>query len=172
MPLKMKQFIQSLTTVIIALMPTFANAEATAYSQHEWPAEQRSAKFNLDDGVGLYGYDPVSYFAGRPTEGRRNITREFRGVTYRFATAANKAAFDADPAKYEPAFGGWCAYAMAENGDTVEVDPESYKIVDGQIFLFYDGFWGDTLKKWNKWSPQQQKRKTAQANANWAQAAK
>lgn len=110
----------------------------------------RKKEFNLDDGVALSGYDPVSYFQGKPVEGKDNIFFVFKGVTYHFSTAANLETFKVSPEKFEPAFGGWCAYAMGETGEKVKIDPETFKIVDGRLFLFYN-FWGNnTLKSWNK----------------------
>lgn len=109
-----------------------------------------SKKFNLDDGVGTHGYDPVSYFAAKtPTEGKKEITFKDGDVTYRFTNLENLTAFKKDPKKYVPRYGGWCAYAMA-NGDFVDVDPKSFKISDGKLLLFYKGIWGNTLEKWNK----------------------
>ncbi len=109
-----------------------------------------SKKFNLENGVGLHGYDPVSYFMDKsPTEGKKELTTKDDNVTYRFASADHLEIFKKDPKKYEPRYGGWCAYAMA-TGDFVDVDPKKYKITDGKLLLFYNGFWGNTLEKWNK----------------------
>ena len=57
--------------------------------------------------------------------------------------------FGVAPEKYLPAYGGWCAWAMLD-GEKVDVNPERFKIIDGINYLYYDGFWGNTLKKWNK----------------------
>jgi YHS domain-containing protein len=108
--------------------------------------------YNLDDGLALQGYDPTTYFTdggGKASKGKREITATHRGVTYRFASGKNRARFLASPSRFEPAYGGWCAYAMAD-GDKVEVDPESFLIEDGRLLVFYDGFWADTRKKWLK----------------------
>lgn len=107
---------------------------------------------NLKDGLAIQGYDPVSYFEGKPMEGRKDFSAQFEGATYRFATAQNKNEFAKDPGKYTPEYGGWCAYAMAD-GDKVSVDPETYKIIDGKLYLFYHTFFSNTLKKWNEDEP-------------------
>ncbi len=112
----------------------------------------------------IAGYDPTTYFEGRPAKGRDSITSEYRGVTYAFANEDNRLRFDLDPGRYVPAYGGWCAWAMVD-GEKVDVDPETYKIVDGRLLLFYNGFLGNTLKKWNKGNEPELKRK---ADANWA----
>ena len=111
--------------------------------------EGRARHYNLDNGVALDGYDPVSYFSGKPLEGKKSIAAEYFGVTYFFASEANRKIFLADPSRYEPAYGGWCAYAMGESGEKVKIDPETFKIKSGKLYLFYN-FWGNnTLEDWN-----------------------
>lgn len=118
------------------------------------PAVVRDVRaFNLDrDGLALSGYDPVAYFevgGGKPTKGDAKHEFTYRGVKYRFATAANLDTFKADPRAYEPQYGGWCAYAMAR-GDKVEIDTESFLVVDGKLYLFFNGLFADTRAKWQK----------------------
>jgi len=109
------------------------------------------AEYNLDKGKpAIQGYDPVAYFqenAARP--GKAELASQYLGVTYHFSSEANRAAFNEAPAKFLPTYGGWCATAMAE-GDKVGIDPKSFQITDGRLFLFYDGVWGDAKKLWNK----------------------
>lgn len=105
---------------------------------------------NIDSaGLALQGYDPVTYFDGKPKPGKNEVTESYHGVQYRFVDQLNRRRFLKDPDRYQPAFGGWCGWAMLE-GDLVEVDPERFKIIGDRIVLFYDGFWGDTLEKWNR----------------------
>ena len=104
------------------------------------PEASHRAHNLLGESVGLVGYDPVSYFpegGGRPAKGLISISTELGGVTYRFATEAHKAAFLKSPAKYVPAFGGWCTWAVAELGKRVDVDPESYVVKNGRLLVFY-----------------------------------
>lgn len=125
----------------------------------------RKKEFNLDDGIALNGYDPVSYFQGKPLEGKKDISYTFKGVIYHFTTITNQQTFKTSPERYEPAYGGWCAYAMGENGEKVKVDPETFKVVDGRLFLFYN-FWGNnTLKSWNK----NEKMLKTRADLHWQQ---
>lgn len=122
-------------------------------------------EFNLDaSGVAIQGYDPVAYFtSGKPVDGKKEITLQYQGATYWFATAADRDAFKADPRKYEPQYGGWCAYAMGAKGEKVEVDPGTFKIVDGKLYLFYNKFFNNTLKSWNK----DENHLKANADRNW-----
>jgi YHS domain-containing protein len=119
---------------------------AVAYGQ----PNVRVTHYNLKKGIALQGYDPVSYFDGKPVEGSDKIKVEYKSVTYLFATAGNATRFKQTPDKFEPAYGGWCAYAMGESGEKVKVDPETFKILNGKLYLFYN-FWGNnTLTDWNK----------------------
>ena len=111
------------------------------------PAELRRKSFNVDEtGLALQGYDPISYLdkAG-PKEGKKAHAFVYRGITYRFATAENKAKFEAEPATYEPPYGGWCAWAVID-GDKVEIDPMNYEVIDGRVYLFYKGWLGNAKK--------------------------
>lgn len=108
--------------------------------------------FNLDkSALAIEGYDPVSYFvSGKPMEGKASITLAVDGVTYRFINTQNRDLFRAAPSKYQPQYGGWCAYAMGAKGEKVAVDPETFKILNGKLYLFYNRFFNNTLKDWNK----------------------
>jgi YHS domain-containing protein len=130
---------------------TFAATPTTATAQEK---QARDVKhFNLDKkGLALEGYDPVAYFevgGGKPKKGVETITATHDGVTYRFATEANKALFLKDPSKFEPQYGGWCAYAIPDK-KKVEVDPESFVVREGKLYLFYKGLFNDTRAKWTK----------------------
>lgn len=101
-------------------------------------------------GLALQGYDPLSYFleyGGSPQRGDKRFALRHRGVVYRFLNAEHRELFRATPERFEPAYGGWCAYAMAD-GDKVEIDPRSFVIQEGRLLLFYDGLLGDTRKQW------------------------
>ena len=104
--------------------------------------EVRKKNFNIKKNIALEGYDPVSYFDDQPQEGKEDIYTTHQGITYRFATLVNLNKFKTNPGKYEPAYGGWCAYAMGASGEKVKIDPETYKILDGKLYVFYN-FWGN-----------------------------
>ncbi|HEX6226770.1 MAG TPA: YHS domain-containing (seleno)protein [Chryseolinea sp.] len=123
----------------------------------------RKQHFNIKKNVALEGYDAVSYFDGKPLEGDPEIKFVFKNITYQFASAANMAKFKASPDNYEPAYGGWCAYAMGESGEKVKIDPETFKILDGKLYLFYN-FWGNNTLE--DWKANEKKLKVA-ADHNW-----
>ncbi len=127
---------KSLSLFVLLLASTAFAGEA----EHQHVDKQRLA---------IQGYDPVSYFDAAPAVGQAGLTVDHLGAVYRFANDANRKKFLADPTHFAPAYGGWCATAMAE-GSKVDIDPSSYKITDGRLFLFYKGFFGDARKKWVK----------------------
>lgn len=121
-------------------------------------------QYNISDGQpAIKGYDPVAYVeSNNAQEGRPEFSSAYRGVTYRFVSAENRATFAANPAKFAPAYGGWCATAMAE-GRKVEIDPRNFKVSNGRLFLFYKGWLGDALSDWNK----DEKGLTIRADEQW-----
>lgn len=126
---------------------------------------RNTAEYN-NPSLAIDGYDPVAYFpegGGKPLKGDKKFSHEHRGVTYHFATQANLDAFIASPDKYEPAYGGWCAYAMA-SGEKVEIDPKASRITNGRLLLFYRDFLNDTRKPWAK----DEAALMAKADAAWA----
>ncbi len=136
---------------LVAFALLFAVERLTAAPQDAKPRD--ATHFNLDKtGLALAGYDPVAYFpegGGKALEGQKKITHVHQGVTYRFANETNKALFVKEPAKYEPQYGGWCAYAIP-NSEKVEIDPESFVVREGKLYLFYKSFFVDTRSKWQK----------------------
>ncbi len=96
-------------------------------------------------GVAIDGTDPVSYFEeGRPVKGVKQHAAEWKGATWYFASERNRQTFLADPERYAPRYGGYCAWAVSR-GHTASSDPEAWKIVDGKLYLNYDL---SVRKKW------------------------
>lgn len=126
-------------------------------------AAKKAAEFNLENKIAIQGYDPLSYFKGKPSKGKKEITATYEGVVYNFSSVANRDAFLKKPTSYEPQYGGWCAYAMGSSGDKVEIDPETFKILDGKLYLFYNAYFNNTLKSWNKDEVNLKKK----ADTNW-----
>jgi YHS domain-containing protein len=112
------------------------------------------------EGLAIGGYDPVAYFTdAKATPGSPKFRSERDGAVYQFATAEHKAAFDANPEKYEPQFGGWCAYAASI--DTLSpIDPEKWEIVDGRLLLQHN------QKAWDLWH-EDPKGNLVKADKNW-----
>lgn len=123
-----------------------------AIAQTSTPETKLRAKhFNIDkSGIAIQGYDPVYYFLGSAKIGSSNYMFKYNGVTYQFVSNKNMELFKASPNRYEPMYGGWCAYAMGATGEKVEVDPETFKVLNGKLYLFYNAFFTNTLPKWNK----------------------
>lgn len=105
----------------------------------------------LGESVAAGGYDPVSYFpegGGNPEKGLIEISEEFDDVTYRFASERNRKAFRANPEKYQPQYGGWCAWAVGAIRKRVDVDPQSFEIRGDKLYLFYRDPKLDTRPMW------------------------
>ena len=103
------------------------------------PEPLAAQAIHAEGGVAIDGTDPVAYFReGAPVTGDPAITHEWQGATWRFASAANRDAFAADPAAYAPQYGGHCAWAVAAKGTLVPTDPDNWAIVDGKLYLNYD----------------------------------
>jgi YHS domain-containing protein len=120
----------------VAFVSTFlvvAVLAALVYSAHS--SEPPVAPVNATDGVGLKGYDPVAYFTdGQPTKGTSEYGFQWKGITYRFASAENMQRFKADPEKYLPRYGGYCAYAMSINR-IADISPTEWTIFGGKLYL-------------------------------------
>lgn len=119
-----------------------------------------AAGVNADAGVAVRGTDVVAYFTeGRPVPGRAEFTHAWRGATWRFASAGNRDRFAADPDRFAPAYGGFCAFAVSE-GYTAPIDPNAWRIVDGRLFLNYSR---SVQQRWERDIPG----RVARADANW-----
>lgn len=89
-------------------------------------------------GLAIKGYDTVAYFeAGGPQKGSSDHEFEWQGATWRFSSTSHRTKFAANPEKYAPQYGGYCAWAVSNNY-TAPVDPEAWKIVDGKLYLNYN----------------------------------
>lgn len=97
---------------------------------------QEKVHVNAEDGVAIKGYDAVAYFSdGRATQGKSEFEYSWDDVSWRFASVAHRDQFAADPERYAPQYGGFCAGGMYF-GETVAADPTAWKIVDGKLYLF------------------------------------
>ncbi|WP_456424599.1 YHS domain-containing (seleno)protein [Rhodocaloribacter sp.] len=133
-------------------------------------AQDTARVFTGADGVALKGYDVVNYFtANEARRGSRAHAVLYRGATFYFVNDANKQAFEANPEKYLPQYGGWCAFAMATQAARVPSDPETFKLRDGRLYLFFNDYYQgtpfNTIVPWNA----DEAELVRKANANWAQ---
>ncbi len=141
----MKKIILSIIVAALAL-PVFA---------------ENKTLLNLDKtGVAIQGYDPVAFFTdGKPVKGAAKFVSKRDGAVYLFASKEHKATFNAEPKKYEPQFGGYCAYGVSRN-KLVEIDVDAFQIVDGKLLLQYSKGIRDDFNK-------DAKGNLAKADTNW-----
>ena len=136
----MKYLFLLITLMLLSLSSTAQDAGAL-----------RKKHFNLESGLAIKGYDPVAYFTqNQAVKGKKELAVSYQGILYYFSSEANKEVFKTAPFKYEPEYGGWCAYAMGNSGEKVSIDPETFKILNGRLYLFYNRYFTNTLKDWNK----------------------
>lgn len=115
--------------IAVMLLASLAFAPITAQA-----GEVNASTFG---GVAIEGTDPVAYFTeGRPVKGSGDFTHDWNGATWRFANADNRDLFAADPEKYAPQYGGYCAWAVSQ-GYTAGIDPNAWRIEDGRLYLNY-----------------------------------
>ncbi|WP_090147718.1 YHS domain-containing (seleno)protein [Dyadobacter soli] len=146
----------------ITILALFFLSVSAAFAQGP---EVRKKQYNLENsGLAIQGYDPVAYFnVHKAMGGKKEFSATYEGVTYHFVSKQNKEEFTRNPARYEPQFGGWCAFAMGKKGEKVAVDPETFKVLDGKLYLFYNKYFNNTLKSWN----QDEARLKSAADRNW-----
>ena len=122
------------TTVIVALIALFSAAVASA-----GPVYTKGGK-------AIDGYDTVAYFTDyKAVKGSSKHTHRWNGATWHFSSAKNLALFKAEPEKYAPQYGGYCAWAIAEKDTLFEIDPDRFDFYGGKLYLNYNK---STQKKW------------------------
>jgi YHS domain-containing protein len=125
-----------------------------------------------DNGIAIGGYDVVAYFSNKALKGSASLKATHEKVTYLFSSQANKEAFVKNPAKYLPEYDGYCAWGVGAKATKFPINPETFKIVNGKLYLFFNGpFNGsnfNTLDAWNTDEPNLLKA----AEKNWPQVKK
>lgn len=124
----------------------------------------QSKHFNTKKGYAAQGYDVVAYFSGTAIIGDKALGKVFNGVNYKFSSQENLDAFNADPQKFIPQYGGYCAYAVAVSGKKVNINPETFEIRDNKLYLFYNSGKTNTLELWLEQAPEELR---GQADNNW-----
>lgn len=122
---------------LIALVLSIYNI---AYSQN--------IDYNLQDDFIAKSYDVVAYFDNEPKEGSSQFITSFNSVNFKFSSKENLNKFLKNPSKYIPQYGGYCAYAIATNSKKVDINPKTFEIRNGKLYLFYNSWGNNTLKKW------------------------
>jgi YHS domain-containing protein len=120
--------------------------------------------YNTKKGFIADGYDVVSYFNQKAEKGNKEFTAEFDGVKFKFSSRQNLALFKENSKKYTPQYGGYCAYAMGAKGGKVDIDPKTFEIRDGKLYLFYNAWGTNTFKLWKKEGADKLRK---QADRNW-----
>lgn len=119
-----------------------------------------AGEINDHDGAAIKGRDPVAYFTlGKAVAGTTAWTAQYKGATFRFASAANRDAFKAAPESYAPQYGGYCAFGTSR-GYKADIDPEAFTVTNGKLYLNY------SKKIQAEWS-QDITGFVAKADANW-----
>lgn len=136
MPLKLTTRLDRRSALLAALLTVSATVLLTQTRVTTEAAGPVAPVYTgLVKGVAVGGYDAVAYFKdGKPAKGDPAITLEHMGATWRFASAENRDAFRADPMRYAPQYGGYCAWAVSE-GYTAEGDPLAWTVSDGKLYL-------------------------------------
>ncbi|MHA4806770.1 YHS domain-containing (seleno)protein [Flavitalea flava] len=120
---------------------------------------QKSEVF-VSSGAAIKGYDAVAYFTeGKPVKGDKKFSYNWKGADWYFSNQQNLTSFKADPVKYAPQYGGYCAYGTSE-GHKAPIDPQAWTIVGNKLYLNYDK---DIKVKWSK----DQQTRIKQADMNW-----
>lgn len=120
--------------------------------------------YNTKKGFVAEGYDVIYYFNNKAQEGSSDYNATYDGVKYKFISQANLNTFLENPEAYVPQYGGYCAYAVAKDSKKVSINPETFEIRDGKLYLFYNSWGNNTLEKWNKKNVKGLQKK---ADLNW-----
>lgn len=140
-----------ITLIVLFLFPFFAFS-------------QKNEHRNLDNKLAIQGYDPVAYIEQKKAvKGKKELAVTVNGAIYYTSSAKNKELLAKNPSKYEPVYGGWCAFALGDYGEKVEINPTTFKIIGGKTYLFYNKLFTNTLNSWNKNEDKLKK----QADQNW-----
>lgn len=124
--------------------------------------KEKKSEIYSDSSIAINGYDPVAYFTeNRPVKGSSEYSIQWKGVNWLFSSRDNLNAFLSDPGKYEPQYGGYCAYGCSK-GKKATTDPQAWTIVDGKLYL------NNSLQVRAKWL-MEQKQRIELADKYWPQ---
>lgn len=144
----MKRLTNLLSIATLAIASLFLSA--TSMAAEPINTLEKSGLFGFKpSGTAIRGYDTVAYFTnGAPAEGSEEFSAEWDGATWLFSSQENLDLFTADPTKYAPQYGGYCAYGVAKDG-LVKIEPENFTILEGKLYLNFNdkvqGLWEDDI---------------------------
>ena len=128
------------------LVPVFVKTLIVVTAAAIFATAAAAGEYYEKDGAAIRGYDPVAYFTdGKPVKGSTGYKADYKGSTFHFRSQANRDAFVADPAKYAPQYGGFCAFGTA-GGYKAATHPSAFTIVGNKLYLNYNQ---DVQKKWS-----------------------
>ncbi len=138
------RFLSHLVVLLLAMCALWSGTSALAAP----PANTlKPGLFGGRSDVAILGYDPVAYFTeGKPVKGQDTLVFDYLGAKWKFATQAHLDLFKANPEKYAPQYGGYCAYGVSQDA-LVTIEPDKFKVIDGKLYLNYDA---DVQTKWLK----------------------
>ena len=144
------------TTILLFLLMS-----SVTYAQ-----DKSASDFNLPKSrVAVQGYDVVSYFTQKKSiAGDKKFTITYDDVNFQFSSKENLELFKINPTKYIPQYGGFCAYAIGKTGKKVDINPKTFEIRDGKLYLFYNSWGTNTLELWLKEGAEKLQK---QADKNW-----
>lgn len=117
---------------------------------------------NTKKGYAANGYDIVAYFNKTAKEGTKKFKTQHNGINYKFTSEENLKKFKSNPEKYLPQYGGYCAYAIGKRNTKMKIDPTTFKIIDGKLYLFYNFWMTNTSEAWDE-----EKDIKSKADKNW-----
>ncbi|MEM7551637.1 MAG: YHS domain-containing (seleno)protein [Bacteroidota bacterium] len=162
-------FILMILSILFSCSQSKKGGEAEADTETEEVVEstpEESTEVTESEAeLALDGYDVVTYFSEGPAKGNAEFSSVYDNKTYYFVSADNMAAFEAEPGKFAPQYGGWCAYGMSQGGKFPS-DPETYKIVEDKLLVFYND--GEKNTKLN-WEEGDEPELVVSANDNWVE---
>ncbi|TSE04237.1 YHS domain-containing (seleno)protein [Aquimarina algiphila] len=120
--------------------------------------------YNTDKNYIAEGYDVTEYFNNKAVKGDNKFVFTHDTVKYKFTSQQNLEKFKKNPGKYVPQYGGYCAYAVAVNSEKVDINPKTFEIRDGKLYLFYNSWGINTLEKWKD---EDANTLQAKADTNW-----
>jgi YHS domain-containing protein len=146
----MKNFILTIAVVISSITITHAQVQ---------PVDE--------SGLAIGGYDVVAYFSNTAEIGSARYTAKYKGATYQFINAQNRDAFKKEPTRYLPQFDGYCAWGVAAKDSKFPINPETFDVIDGKLYLLFNGdFGGEQFNTAPLWNAETSKLKAA-AHKKW-----